>query len=96
MSVARVKTRVERNGRRGAAAVNGATTRGAAYAKAQVSDLATRGRRLARDVDGQIKQATGRRSAAWIDEAALFVDNHRWTALALAGLAVYVLLALLV
>jgi hypothetical protein len=95
MSVVALK-RAGRKGRRGVAAAHGATTRGAAYAKARAGDLATQGQRLARSVDGQIRHSTGKRSAAWIDGASRLVEDHRWTALALAALAVYALFALLV
>lgn len=87
MSVVALRTKAERRGRRGVAAARGVTNRGAAYAKAQVGDLAAQGQRLARGVDGQIKQYTGKRSAAWIDHAEQLVRNNGWTALALAALA---------
>lgn len=95
MSVATLRAKAEKRGERRVAAVHGVTTRGAAYAKAQVGDLATQGQRLARGVDGQIKQYTGRRSAAWVDGTSRLVGNHLWTILALAALAVCALFALL-
>lgn len=94
MSVTALK-RAENTGRRGVAAVHGATTRGAAYAKAHVGGVATQGRRLARRVTGEIEQYTGRRRAAWIDDASRLVRHHQWATLALAALALSALFALL-
>lgn len=77
-------------------AVPGLTTRGVTYAKAQVRDLATHGQRLARDADGQVKQVTGRRTAAWIDRASRLAENHRWVTFGLSALALYALFVLLI
>ena len=94
MSVVAMKRKAEKRGERGLAVVQRVTTRGAAYAKAQVGDLATNGQRLARGVDGQIQQYTGKRSAGWIDGASQLVGNHLWTALVFAGLALCALFIL--
>jgi len=88
--------KAEKRGERRLAAVAGGATRGVTYAKAQVQDLATQGQQLARGVDGQIKQYTGRRSAAWVDGVSRLAGNHRWIASGLAVLALYALFALLV
>ena len=92
MSVVALKRKVEKRGERGVTAARGATARGAAYATAQVHDLATNGRRFARGVDGQVKQYTGKRSAGWIDGASELVRNHLGIAFAVAALAFFLLL----
>ena len=92
MSVVALRTKAGKRGERRVAAARGATARGAAYAKAQVHDLTNGGRRLAQGVDGQVKQVTGKRSAAWIDDAAALVRNHLGIAFTVAALALFLLL----
>ena len=91
MGVEAWKAEAEKTGERAVAAAQEVTTRGAAYAKEQVSDLAKQGQRLAREADGQIKQYTGRPSEAWIGDASRLIKNHPWTAVALVAAVLYVL-----
>jgi hypothetical protein len=99
MSVATLKKAAKRGERR-LTAVPRVATRAATSAKAQVRDLATQGQQLARDVahdvDGQVKQYTGRRSAAWLDGVSRLAGNHGWIASGLGALALYALFVLLV
>ena len=62
------------------------TTRGAAYATERVSDLARHGQRVARDVNRQMEEYTGRSSEAWLDEGARLIKSHPWKVV--AGMAV--------
>jgi hypothetical protein len=96
MTVARVRAKVEKKGRRGVAVAQGAAIRGAEFAKAQVSDLAVRGQRLTHGVDTQIEQVTGKRSAAWIDGLSRFFRQYRLTSIGMTAVAAYALLVLLV
>lgn len=95
MSVATLKKTAKRGHRR-LAVMPVVAPRSVTFAKAQVRELATQGQRLAGSVDGQIKEFTGRRSAAWFDGVSRLASDHRWIASGLAAFALYALFALLV
>lgn len=67
-----------------------ATTRGAEYATERVSDLAKQGQRLARDVDQQLEDYTGRSSEAWVTEAARLIKTHPWKMVAATAVVAYI------
>jgi ElaB/YqjD/DUF883 family membrane-anchored ribosome-binding protein len=71
------------------AAAQEATTRGVEYATERVGDLAKQGQRVARDVDQQIEEYTGRSSEAWLDEGARLIKSHPWKAVATNAVVVY-------
>ena len=62
------------------------TTRGAEYATERVSDLARHGQGVARDVNRQLEEYTGRSSEAWLGEGARLIKSHPWKVV--AGMAV--------
>ena len=71
------------------AAAQEAATRGTEYATERVSDLAKQGQRVARDLDRQIKDYTGRSGEAWLDEGARLIKSHPWKAVAAIAVVVY-------
>ena len=74
-------------GIRGSKDVNDVTERGAAY----LSDAAAQGQRLAQDIDGRLKDYTGKSGQAWIKDATQMMKKHPWKAVAAVGLVAYVL-----
>jgi ElaB/YqjD/DUF883 family membrane-anchored ribosome-binding protein len=71
------------------AAAQEAATRGAEFATERVSDLAKQGQRVARGVDRQLEDYTGRSSEAWLDEGARLIKSHPWKAVAAIAVVVY-------
>ena len=71
------------------AAAREAATRGTEYATERVSDLAKQGQRVARGVDRQLEDYTGRSSEAWLDEGARLIKSHPWKAVAAIAVVVY-------
>ena len=53
-----------------------AASRGGAYLKDQVSDLSTRATEIAREVDDQVRESTGKSTDAWLREGSRFVKEH--------------------
>src|SRR5258706_13097346 len=71
------------------AAAREAATRGTEYATERVSDLAKQGPRVARGVDQQIEDYTGRSSEAWLDQGARLIKSHPWKAVAATAVVGY-------
>jgi hypothetical protein len=67
-------------------AARNTTTRGAESATERVSDLTRHGQRVARDVNRQLEDYTGRSSEAWLNEGARLIKSHPWKVM--AGMAV--------
>ena len=51
-------------------------SRGGAYLKDQMSDMSTRASQLARDVDQQVRDSTGKSTDAWLREGTRLVKEH--------------------
>jgi len=70
-------------------AAQDATTRGAEYATERARELARHGQRVARDVNRQVEDYTGRSSEAWLDEGARLIKSHPWKAVAAIAVVAY-------
>jgi hypothetical protein len=51
-------------------------SRGGAYLKDQVSGLSTRAGQVAREVDEQVRESTGKSTDAWLREGSRLVKEH--------------------
>jgi ElaB/YqjD/DUF883 family membrane-anchored ribosome-binding protein len=72
-------------------AVHDTTARATAYAKQQADDMTKRTQAVARDMDKQIEEYTGRSTEAWLDNGTRMIKQHPWKAVALTAAAVYIL-----
>lgn len=73
-----------------AGAISEATAGGAEYAIERVEELATQGRRVARDLDQQLASSTGRSSEAWLNEGARLIKAHPWKAVTAMAIVAFV------
>lgn len=83
--------RSEKQAVNAAGAVSEATARGAEYATERVEELAKQGGRVARDLDQQLANSTGRSSEAWLNEGARLIKAHPWKAVTAVAVVAFVL-----